>query len=68
MKNEIVGDDIIINIVNEIEKLLRKNENNRFIQNSKKHYPDKINELDEALPNYMGENGPKFLKIGFLDK
>ena len=35
---------------------------------SKKDYPDKINELEEALFNYLVENGLKILKTGFLDK
>ena len=34
----------------------------------KKDYPDKINELEEALLNYIGENDLKILKTGFPDK
>ena len=45
IKKGIVGDDNIINLVNQIEKLLSKGENNRTIENLKKDYPDKTNEL-----------------------
>ena len=34
----------------------------------KKEYPDKINELEEALLNYICENDLKILKTGFPDK
>ena len=34
----------------------------------KKDYPDKINELEEALLNFIGENDLKILKTGFPDK
>ena len=68
MTKEIVRDDDILNIGNEIEKLLRKSENIRTIENLKKDYPDIINELEEALLNYMGEKDLKILKTGFPDK
>ena len=67
-KKESLGDDKILNIVNEKEQILRRNENNRSIENSKKKDPEKINELEEALLNYMGENDLKTLKTGFPDK
>ena len=51
-----------MNFVNEIM------EENKTIKEFKKNYPDKINELEETLINYMGENGLKFLKTGFPDK
>ena len=60
-------DDKILSIVNEKEQILRKNENNRSIENSKKKDPDKTNELEEVLLNYMGENDVKTLKTGFPD-
>ena len=41
---------------------------NDSIKDLKKEYPDKINELEEALLDYMGENDLKILKTGFLDK
>ena len=68
MTKEIVRDDDILNIGNEIEKLLRKSENIRTIENLQKDYPDIINELEEALLNYMGEKDLKILKTGFPDK
>ena len=55
LKKEIVGDDNILNIVNEIEKLLGKDENNKTIENLKRDYPNIIKKLEEALLNYMGE-------------
>ena len=65
MKKEIVGDDNILNIVNEIEKLLSKGENNETIENLKKTYPEYIKELEEEN---MGENDFKFLKTGLPDE
>ena len=44
LKKEIVGDDKILNIVIEIEKLLSKGENHKTIENIRKDYPEKINE------------------------
>ena len=38
MKKRIVGDDFILNIVNEIEKILSKDEKNRTIEDFKKRY------------------------------
>ena len=62
MKKEIVDNDYILNIVTDI------GEYNRTIEEIKKDYPDKINKLEEALINYIGENDLKFLKTGFPDK
>ena len=56
MKKEFVGDDNISNIVNEIEKLLSRGENNKTNENLKKDYPSKINEIEKASLDYMGEN------------
>ena len=41
---------------------------NDSIKVSKKDYPDKNNELEEALVDYVGENDPKILKTRFPDK
>ena len=41
---------------------------NDSIKDLKKDYPDKINELEEALLDYMRENDLKILKTGFPDK
>ena len=61
-KKEIVDNDYTLNIVTDI------GEHNRTIKDLKKDYPDKINELEEALINYIGENDLKILKTGFPDK
>ena len=56
MKNEIVGDDIILNIVNGMEKIAGEDEIIRFIEVLEKDIPDEVEKLEEALINYMGEN------------
>ena len=62
LKNEIVDNDEILNIVDEIV------EDDKTIKDLKKHYPDKVKNLEEALLNYMGENDLKILKTGVPDK
>ena len=62
LKEEIVDNDEILNIVNEIV------EEDKIIKDLKKDYPDKIKNLEEALLNYLGENDFKSLKTGFPDK
>ena len=62
LKKEIVDNDEILDIVNKIV------EDDRTIKDLKKDYPDEINELEEALLNYMGENDLKIFKTGFPDK
>ena len=62
LKEEIVDNDEILNIVNEI------GEEDRTIKDLKKNYPDKINELEETLIKYIGENDHRTLKTGFPDK
>ena len=62
LKKKIVDNDYILNIVTDI------GEYDRTIKDLKKDYPDKINELEEALLNYIGENDLKILKTGFPDK
>ena len=62
LKEEIVDNDEILNIVTDI------GEYNRTIKELKKDYSDKINELEEALLDYMGEDDLKILKTGFPDK
>ena len=61
LKREIVDDNYILNIVTDI------GENNRTIKDLKKDYPDKINELEEALLNYKGENDLEIFKTRFPD-
>ena len=62
VKEEIVDNDEILDIFNKIK------EDDGTIEELKKDYPDKSNALEEALLNYIGENDPKNLKTGFLDK
>ena len=62
LKKEIVDNDYILNIVNKIK------EKDRTIKDLKKDYPEEIENLEEALLNYMGENDLKILKNGFPDK
>ena len=68
-EEEIVDNDEILNIVNEIKMLIKENKyKNDSIKDLKKDYPDKINELEEDLLDYMGENDLKILKTEFPDK
>ena len=60
LKIEIVDNDEILDII--IEKI----EEDQTIKDLKKHYPDRIKNLEEALLNYMGENDLKRLKKDFL--
>ena len=62
MKEEIAGNDEILKIVN------KKEEEDRTVKILRKDYPDKTNELEEALLDYMGENDFKILKTVFSDK
>ena len=62
LKEEIVDNDEILDIVNEIT------EDDKTIKNFKKDYPDKVRNLEEALVKYMGENDLKILKTEFPDK
>ena len=62
LKEEIVDNNTILDIVNKIE------EDDRTIEDLKKDYPDEIKNLEEALLDYMGENDIKILKTGFPDK
>ena len=54
--------------VNAIEEFLSKGEINNTIGNVKKDYSDKINEIEEALLKYMGENDLKISKTEIPDK
>ena len=45
-----------------------KPKKNKSISTLKKKYPDKINELEEAFLDYVGENDLKLLKTEFPDK
>ena len=62
LKEEIVDNDEILNIINEII------EDDKTIKDFKKYYPEEIKNSEEALLDYMGENDLKILKTGFPDK
>ena len=62
LKEEVVDNDEILNIINEII------EDDKTIKDLKKDYPNEIKNLEEALLDYMGENDLKVLKTGLLDK
>ena len=62
LKEEIVNNDEILNIINE------KIEDDKTIKDLKKDYPEEIKNLEEALLDYMGENDLKILKRGFPDE
>ena len=62
LKEEIVDNDEILNIVNKIA------EDDRTINDMKEDYPEEIKSLEEALLDYMGENDLKILKTGFPNK
>ena len=62
MKEEIVDNKEILDIVNELGK------GDRTIKDLRKDCPEKIKDLEKALLNYMGESDPKILKTEFPDK
>ena len=68
LKREVIGDDKILNIINVLENMIDKTKRNKSISDLKKKYPDKINELEEAFLDYIGENDLKLLKTEFPDK
>ena len=68
LKKEVIGDDKILDIINELENMIDKTKRNKSIGHLKKKYPDKINELEEAFLDYIGENDLKILKTEFPDK
>ena len=68
-EEEIVDNDEILNLITEIKKLITEdNYKNVSIRDLKKDYPNKINQIEEALIDYMGEHDLKILKTGFPDK
>ena len=68
-EEEIVDNDEILNIIKEKKMLITEDKyKNDSIKDLKKDYPDKINEIEEALLNYIGENDLKILKRRFPDK
>ena len=67
-EKEIVGNDEILNIINEIKMLITEDKyKNNSIKELNKDYPNEIENLEEALLDHMGENDLKILKTGFPD-
>ena len=62
LKEEIIDNDEVLDNVNE------KSEEDKTSKYFKKGYPDKIENLEEALLDYMGGNDLKILKTGFPDE
>ena len=62
LKEEIVDNDEILDIVNKID------DEDKTIKDLKKDYPYEIKNLEETLLDYMGENDLNILKTGFPDK
>ena len=60
LENEIVDNDEILNFVNEL------GEEDRTIEDLKKDYPDKIEELEEGSLIYICENDLKNSKKDYL--
>ena len=61
MKEEIVANDEILNIVTKI------GEEHRTTKDLKKDYPNEIEKLDGALLNHMGDKDLKLLEAAFPD-
>ena len=51
MKKEFVGYNEIMNIVKEMDKILKNGEKNKTIEKIKKKYQDKVEKLEEAILN-----------------
>ena len=68
LKEEIFDKDEILDIVDKIEKenLNSEEDDDMTIENLKKYYPKKIENLEEVLQDYMGGNDLKILKTGIL--
>ena len=62
LNEEIVDNDKKLNIIKEITE---EDNTNKYL---KQDFSDEINELDEVLHSYIGENDFKILKTGFPDK
>ena len=68
LKDEIVDNDEILNIVNEIKTLIKESRYNKdSIKDLKKGYPDKFTELEEISIIWIGENDLVILKTEFAD-
>ena len=69
LKEKVVVNNEILNIVNKIKLLVKEDKYKKFsIKDLKKDYQDKIDELEEVLLNYMGKNDLNTLKTGFPEK
>ena len=67
LKEEVLGYEKILNIISELKNMIDKTKTNQSISTLKKRCPDKINELEEASLNYIGNNDLKILKTEFPD-
>ena len=68
LKEENIDFDEILNIVNGIKKFSKRTSIKMIVLKiKKKDYPDKIEKLEEAILNYMGENDLKNLKTVLPD-
>ena len=65
MKYEIVGDDIMLNIDNDMETLISED---RTIEDIEKDFPGEIGKMVEALNLYLSESDLKNLKTEFDEK
>ena len=68
-KEQIADNDEILNFIDQIKILIKENifKKDSF-KDLKEDYPDNINESEEAILNYKGENDLKVLKEGFPDE
>ena len=65
-EEEIVDNDEILNIVDEIEIIVKEDRyNNNSTKDLKKDYPDKTEKMEEALLNFIGKKDLKNLKTEF---
>ena len=57
----------MLNIVIEIKVIIKEDRCNNSVKDIKKDYPDNIEKLEEALPNFIGENDLRVLRSEVLD-
>ena len=68
LKEEILDNDEIINFVSEIRILFKEDRYKKdSIKDFKKDYPDKNEELEGTLLNYIGEKDVKIMKTEIPD-
>ena len=62
LEKEILGDDVIIKMINEVETL---NKSHRTIVDVNEDFPVEFEKIEQALKNYISERGFEFLKAEF---